>query len=568
MPITVEIDTNDEFDWAERTTDELTLFGRTMTTVTTLFDDGHIEETYAINGVLITEEIQDPTDVFAFENQLTRYDTSGVLQFIDTLGDDAQREVQSFDGGVLDTITLTDESDTSAGPGLRPWDSITITFDASGEVDERVINYDQNTGFFLPAIDRQDSNFLYEIQYDADDANDWLFIDNSRSGTSNTIKTYLDHGGVREEVFRNGVAESISEDDYGNAELWTGRTTLFDANGFITTRFTTNDDGSTFVESYTDGGLYRTTFQDNDGSNSVISVVTFFDSDGNAISQDTLFTSGQTVTEILRETTIQVDTDDTANWSRITTVQDGDGALIERETIFDNGNTRFDSFDDGILSERLTTQADGDLSLNTYDDGQRIANVRTDVSDSKSWDVIATTYDSNGNVSGKTTSFDNGVSRVESFEDGQRTTTTQVDLLDARNWESIETNYDENGAISDRVTIKDNGISREESFEDGNRLGIVEEDVFDFVGWDTKMTSYDANGNVGQRATLYDNGDEMYRLYEDGVLLGRLDLDGNDSNSWEVRLIEYLPDGPVTTTYDNALDVPEPYIDFLTTGVA
>lgn len=639
MPITVETDTNNEFDWATRTTDELTLFGRTMIDVTTLYDDGHIEETYSLNGVLITQEIQDPTDVFDFENQLTRYDTSGVLQFIDTLGDDAQREVQNFENGTLDTIVLTDESDTTNGPGTLPWNTITITFNTDGTVDERVINYDQNTGFFLPISDQQESNFLYEILYDADDTNDWLFIDNSRSGTSNTITTYYDHGGVREEIFRNGIADRISEDDYGNAEIWTGRTTLFDANGLITTRFTSNDDGSTFVESYIDGGLYLTTYQDNDSSNSVISVSISYDSEGNAVSQDTLLTNGETVTEILRETSIQIDTDEIANWDRITTVQDGEGTLIERETIFDNGNTRFDSFDNGVLSERLTTQADGDLvrdtyaggqrvenvridvsdSVNweeqtstfdangdlstrttifdngntradsfesgvlserltteadgdlrfdTYENGQRVSNVRTDVSDSVSWEEQTSTFDANGDLSNRTTTYDDGVLRVETFEDGQRVSLTQTDLLDARTWDSIAVTYDENGAISQRVTDRDNGIRREELFEGGERYGIIEEDVFDFVNWDVKMTLYDADGNVEQRATLFDNNDEAYRIYEDGVLQALIQSDGNDSHSWGARLIEYTPDGPVTTVYDNVYDLPEPYIDFFAMAAA
>lgn len=568
MPVTVEIDTNDEFIWAERTTDEITLFGRTMTTVTTLYDDGHTEETYSINGTLISEDIQDPTDVFDFASKFSRYDTSGELQFIDTLGDDGQRKVQNFADGVLDTIVLTDETGTADSPGAKPWDSITLTFDANGDLDERVINYDSNTGYALPATDTQGTNFLYEIQYDADNLNDWLFIDNSRSGTTNVITTYYDHGGVKEEIFRNGLADRINEDDYGNAESWTERTTVFDANGAIATRFTFNDDGSDLVESYVDEVLSRTTYKDNDSSNSVISVSTFFDTEGNAVSRDTLYTNNETVTEILRATTVQTDDADTANWSQITTVRDGEGALIERETVFDNGNTRFESFENGVLSERLTTEADGDLNLITYEDGQRATSVRTDVSDSKSWDVITTTYDENGDMSGKTTSYDNGILRVEAFEDGLRTTTTQTDTLDAKNWNSIETVFDENGQISQRVTIKDNGIRKEDVFENGARAATIETDVFDFVGWDVKMTAYDENGKVGQRATLFDNGDEMYRLYDNGQLLGRLDLDGNDSNSWEARLIEYLPDGPVTTTYDNPLELPEPYLGFLDIAVA
>ena len=550
MPTTVEIDTNDEFEWAERKTVENTIFGRTYTDVTTTFDDGRILVENSQNGVLLTSRLTDPTDVLDIQSQTLRYDLSGTLLSTDTLDDDGIRREEVHTGGVLTEVNYTDENDAVA------WGSVNVVFDSDGTVDSFAIDYDDDAGA-LSAIDNATANFLQPISYDADDSEDWMFIVEGRSGSRNWTYEIADNGNQTHTRYRDGIIEKLDQYDFADVEAWRSINTLYDAAGTIVTRFTFNDDGSSYTESFDagvltlgrlqdDANIYdwffietvfdaegnpssRTTdyssrstteFFDEGVLTSILEVTgsltveTFYDAEGNATRRETNDGNGNTSVEILRETTVQTDDAGTKSWSQITTVRDGDGVLLERETEFDNGTMRSETFENGVLSERTSIQADGDVTTLNYENGQRVAQFREDVSDAKSWDTISTTYDTDGDQVSKTVIYDNGTITDIRHVDGVIQSHLRTDASDAFGWSEVATVYD-NGTIAARLTTFDEGDLTWQFYDDaGARAARVEFDGADDNAWTVKLTTWGAGG---KEVTGYDSLDELPTEYADVV---------------------------------------------------
>lgn len=357
--------------------------------------------------------------------------------------------------------------------------------------------------------------------YDTENEFDWASITSTYiDGALAIEQKTMDTGFGEWTWYRDGYVSSFQlRDSPENTNDWDILSTAFNADGEIIAEYINYDDGRYVQQNITDG------------------VVT---------SEIISFPETGAANELVRLSTIY-----------------SDGEVVRTFGTYSNGTSYQDEFTDGVRdtrywSDRTTDGTDG----------------------AKPWTSITLEYDvATGDLIERQTFNDDGTSKTELFEGGVRSSTAQLDNFvfnsdvppadgGAKAWQEINTTFDENGVISNRETTFDNGVQRLEFFEDGNRLGIIEEDVLDFAGWDVRMTVYDTDGNVSQRAVSFDNADETYRLYEGGQLLGRLDLDGNDSNTWEARLTEYPADGPIVTTYDNMFDVPEPYLDFLELGVA
>lgn len=144
---------------------------------------------------------------------------------------------------------------------------------------------------------------------------------------------------------------------------------------------------------------------------------------------------------------------------------------------------------------------------------------------------------------------------------------TIYDTNDEFIWNSKTTVVGQNGETLSERTIYDDGIVQDDMYEAEMLFASVEQDASDVADWAFRQTLYDENGQIAIQASLLDDGDESYSIYAGGNLLGTLLLDMNGSDTWQVSLTEQAPNGPVTTYYDNAFDLPAPYLDFLMMGV-
>jgi len=102
MAIATQIDTNDAFDWSERTTEEFVQSGQTFRNVTTTFDDGHLEVRNFVDGLLTQWSLTDPTDVLPVQSQQITYGAFGNITTIDALDDGSVRTCPS--SGILGQI--------------------------------------------------------------------------------------------------------------------------------------------------------------------------------------------------------------------------------------------------------------------------------------------------------------------------------------------------------------------------------------------------------------------------------------------------------------------------------
>lgn len=174
----------------------------------------------------------------------------------------------------------------------------------------------------------------------------------------------------------------------------------------------------------------------------------------------------------------------------------------------------------------------------------------------KPWDEMIFSYDENGNIISRETKFDDGRSVTEEFELGVRE--TLQDFAQKKPWETIDTSYDENGNKSERKIVYDNGIVKQELFEDGKRVQVIMRDNPDVDGdgvknWSSIDTSYDQNGKMIKRVTDFDNGINRLEIFEDGQRVSTVHQDLDNVKNW--HKIETLYDaGKITqkrVDYDN-----------------
>ena len=561
MPITTEIDTNNEFDWAERVTDEsINAWGYAQKTVTTTFDDGHVEAIYSYKDQIRSIQVTDPTDILLFQTKLTSFTAEGILSSIETLDDGGQQSLQTYEDGILVSEVVTDEN------GTKPWSTITISYE-DGKIERFEINYED-------WLSRASADHLTEIEYDAGNTEDWLFIVRGRGGVRNWVSTYEDHGGLKKDTFENGIIVKSEEFDRGDIADWKDKYAVYNSTGVIDARFTFNDDGSSYIESFEQGVLTQTRLQDNGLDPIYRSVETLYDADGNITSRVTEYDRKSDKIEIfeagiLRSMNEQLGDGDTTRV--VTTLYDEDGSITSRRSVYENGVEVTEEFENGIRTETF------------HGDNLHNGELPTD-GGAKAWGSIHTVYDASGQVEHRETTYDNGQFKYEDFENGVRQFMSQTDGYrpweaptgdeGAYAWESIETYYDASGQVEHRETTYDNGQFKYEDFENGVRQFMSQTDGYrpweaptgdeGAYAWDSIDTYYDASGQVEHRETTYDNGQFKSEDFENGVRQFMSQTDGyrpweaptgdEGAYAWDSIDTYYDASGQVEhreTTYDN-----------------
>lgn len=146
MSTTTEYDTNNQFDWSERTTEEYSQGNVQIKNVTTLNDNGSVTLSKYENGVLQYTAIQDVADTFDWTIKLTQYE-DGEVSFIGTKYDDGDTALQLYENQQLVTRVVHDENNSD------PWafkvttyddgSCETTTYDSLSELPEHLANYFQ-----------------------------------------------------------------------------------------------------------------------------------------------------------------------------------------------------------------------------------------------------------------------------------------------------------------------------------------------------------------------------------------------------------------------------------------
>ncbi|MEP0962038.1 MAG: hypothetical protein ABJ370_00285 [Paracoccaceae bacterium] len=346
-----------------------------------------------------------------------------------------------------------------------------------------------------------------------------------------TTRETLDDNGVRQlEEFENGIRKTVTQFDNldpitgatpedGGDKAWTERETRFDEGGFITARYTLNDNGVRQLEEFENG--IRTTVTQFDNLDSITGATP---EDGGA-----------------------------KVWTERETRFDENGDIESRGTSYDDGTTKHEKFVDGVLSE-------------SYQDDF----LPGGISDTRPWSSISIYYDASGKINSRWVLRDDGTREVKRFEDGLLTGISVTDGIDPRtggvvdgdgvkNWLRKYTLFGDNEVIESRHTRFDNGTQKLEEFEAGDLSEIRwhdgGEDSFEWKSTATRIN----DGVVTSEAILWDNRDQLVVFYENEEEAARLEIIGDGIAVWTIQLTEYDGDSPAVTIYADIQDVPEEY---------
>ncbi|MEM9787966.1 MAG: hypothetical protein AAF801_15820 [Pseudomonadota bacterium] len=257
-------------------------------------------------------------------------------------------------------------------------------------------------------------------------------------------------------------------------------------------------------------------------------------------------------------------------WESIQTSYDAEGKPEFKTIIFDDGTRTDQRFENGVLRESF--QSD-----NFDEFGQPLPG-----GGAKPWESIETRFDANGRPEFKTIIFDDGTRTDQRFENGVLRETFKSDNFDqfgqplpgggAKPWESIATRYDSEGNIDGRSVVFDNGVHKEQFYIDGILSETLQTDGFDFremppadggaFDWEAKISTFDTDGSLSSRTTVFDDKDVIIFNYENAQIIERLRIDGDGDEEWLLSVTTYADAGPQTVNYETLNDIPNEYLDY------
>ncbi len=274
-----------------------------------------IESLYGPDGSLATRLTNYDNGVFRYElfengvrSQSVQYDNpqslgdgakswDSITSYYDPAGDMAARVTvfdngvirhEEFEGGVRVRMTMQDNPQDAEGSGAKAWDTIEMFYDPSGQIEARVITYDDGRV-------RQDTyengvRATTEIQDDAyqggTGAYGWTAINMSydESGVITHKTTLYDDGRVRVDEYEGGVrAHSTIEDRFlfnGGNYAWDEQEFFYNEDGSLAQREITYDDGDAVQQIYADGNLAQRSDYDGDGSQAWLGRTITYNEDG------------------------------------------------------------------------------------------------------------------------------------------------------------------------------------------------------------------------------------------------------------------------------------------------
>jgi hypothetical protein len=408
------------------------------------------------------------------------------------------------------------------------------------------------------------------VRDDLEDQFQWDTITTTTSEEGQVLSkdTIYDNGLVTLEEFSDGVRSSVTQHDTsedGSAKTWEAIYTSYDEGGDLAQRDTVYDNGLVKLEEFSDGVRSSTTQHDTseDGSAAKWEQINItYNAEGGLSGRDTVYDDGTVKLEefsseifaegskgnSIRSQTVQLDASEDGSaksWQEITTQYDLEGKLASRSTSYDNGTVKFEEFDEGVRAS--TTQVD------ESEDGS-----------GAKWQNIEITYDDNGALASRITTYDNETDKREVFTGGERALTVQNDLSEdgsAQKWQEISSHYDEGGQITSRSTLYDDFIYKAQLFEDGTRSTTIEIDASesgDAASWGGRVTQYDDDGDLASKQYVEDDGDHFIFEYADGDVARSTVVDLDGSEEWYAQITTYDAENNVqdVTHYDSYDDVP------------
>ncbi|MEP3845117.1 MAG: hypothetical protein ABJM43_07240 [Paracoccaceae bacterium] len=275
--------------------DEFTSFdeGEFITTRETLNDNGVLRLEEFENGIRSTVTQYDNLDpitgaapedggAMAWAQREIRFDEGGSITSRETLYDNGVFSFAEFENGIRSQITQYDNRDTSTGAapedgGAKAWTERETRFDENGDIASRRTSFDDGTSkreVFVDGVLSESHQHDF-LSGGISDTRPWSFLSTyyDASGKINFRYVVRDDGTREIKRFEDGLLTGISETDGidpltggvvdgDGVKNWSNRSTLFDDNEVIESRFTRFDNGMQKLEEFEAGDLSEIRWND------------------------------------------------------------------------------------------------------------------------------------------------------------------------------------------------------------------------------------------------------------------------------------------------------------------
>ena len=525
-----------------------------ITDRTTVFDNGIVQtETFVDGELKILEQEDNPGtnwvgvrnwDSVRIEYDLPSfYGRDGQVASKEIRYDNGQRYIEYTEDGVLAWTVEADgdflDADDGIGVlGVADWRIIETHYDLStGDVPLRITIFDNDLtryeGFTNGSLhvvyefDGLEINRYDPVTYPGENAwhERWWNYDTT-TGELTEHGILYDNGTQRTQRYTDGILTEIVQSDTRPAwahdpGVWTGIhdwesiSTLFDPDtGAVTERSVVYDSGIIRTDTYSNGTLSSTVQLDNPMSPEI----SIYD------------------------------------WYSVGFVYDANGQIAQRITEYDNGDAKTEEYVNGTRT--VLHRIDG-----AFDHGGGTA------PNNHPWQEIAIGYNATtGVIESRNERLDDGTSKFVTYTDGRVSSIRQTDgnaLGDGPNtqpWTTIETLYDA-GQITQRTTEFDDGITRVEAYAAGRitshldtrepQMATTPEDPAPNPNhWIAREAVYDASGTITHRKSETQDGDTTAVLYENGRITEQHLVDGDNDQAWIARKLFYGADGRVSDTLE------------------
>ncbi len=184
-----------------------------------------------------------------WQSILTEFDPDGQIERRATAFDNETTRVEEFENGVRTTTLQLDESFDGFA---APWQSILTEFDPDGQIERKVTAFDNETtkveefenGVRASTLQLDESFDGFAAPWQS------ILTEFDANGQIDLRVTDFDNGVQRTEQFEGGIRAEVVQVDMsadGHAAPWTEITTYYDADGDVQSRLRIMDDEDRFV---------------------------------------------------------------------------------------------------------------------------------------------------------------------------------------------------------------------------------------------------------------------------------------------------------------------------------
>lgn len=230
---------------------------------------------------LITTTVEDTDNTKGWTSITTSVDASGLFMIRTTLMDSGSTVFEAFVGPQRLSQTVTDTAANDAD-----WDSRSIEWNWLGQKTARTIAYDDGDQL-LERFDPDTGGRIERMEFDGDDDKPWESITTTYNSTGQVrigTEKVLDNGRVETLTFDEdtGVRTSRMIVDGNDDKSWYSKMMIYDADtGRLTSREIVDDDGSRDLITYQNGRKASQILTDGDSDTfDWVAIETIYDVNG------------------------------------------------------------------------------------------------------------------------------------------------------------------------------------------------------------------------------------------------------------------------------------------------